>query len=135
MVSTEFLGKVVWIEMDRDRSALNFPPRKGIVAKVFRKVPKKEGVAVELVPSPVVYSPLPRRLRIVVLQYHSGDEESLSKTFRVGHSYAEVLKPRGRAVLGRNELGEHDISQIGFADVFPWPVPDTAHIRQRLAQN
>ncbi len=37
MVSTDFLGRVVWIEMDTDRSAVNFSPRKGIVTKVFRK--------------------------------------------------------------------------------------------------
>ncbi len=86
-------------------------------------------------PAPIMYFLVPRRLRTVVLQYHSGDEESLSQTFRVGLSYAEVLRQRGKAVFLREELGEDDISQIGFAVVFPWPVPDTTEIRRRLAQN
>ncbi len=135
MASSEFLGRAVWIEMDTDRSAVNFSPRKGIVTKVFSRVPKKEGATVELVPAPLVFYPLPGRLRTIVLQYHSMDEASLSQTFRLGISYAEVLRPRGRTVLGKEELREDDIRQIGFASVSPWPVPDTEQIRKRLAEH
>jgi len=128
------VGKPIWIEMDVDRSATVFRPRKARIVHSFGKPPLKEAVVAELDPPTWVVLPVPRKVRYVVLQYSKDDNESISGTFAEGHSYAEVLALRQPRVLGKETFGGRDVFRLGFASVFPWPKPNSREIKRLLSE-
>jgi len=121
---------LVWIEMDRDRSATAFSPRRARIVHRFTRPLRKEAVVVELFPPPWIVLPFPHRVRYVVLQYDFQDQEALSKTFSEGDSYAEILELRHLEVVGKEALTARDIRRLGFAGIYPWPKPTPDEMRK-----
>jgi len=129
MSNESLVGKAVWIEMDRDRSAVLFSPRKAIIIHRFMEPIEKEAWVIALDPPPVVLLPIPRRLRHLVLQYYNADEHSMSMTFQSGVSYAEVLRMKRKKTQMSETLRRPDVSRIGSALVYPWPKPQGREMR------
>lgn len=129
MGQESLLGKLVWIEMDQDRSAAKFSPRKGTVTHRYSKPFGKEAWLVELDPAPLFFSPLPRKLYQVILQYYDTNPHSLYLTFQSGVSYAEVLRLRRKHEPLGEILVKHETSRIGSALVYPYPKPEDSRLR------
>jgi len=116
-------GKVVWIEMDQDKSAITFS-RKGVVVRGCEKPLEKEAWIIALERPPLTLFPFPRRLHNIILQYKIKSTHNLYMTFRTGVSYAEVLRIRRKEAMTRETLTHRDVSRIGAAFVYPCPKPD-----------
>jgi hypothetical protein len=129
------VGRVLWVEPDKERSAISFSPRKAIIVRVIGKFPVKDAVFVELAPPALVWDPLARRLTHVLLRYRYDDDDSIQRTFRVGLSVADVYRPKRKVVFTENIPRKQDISRLGIATVKPWPTLSPAELRQRLAAN
>jgi len=116
-------GKVVWIEMDQDKSAITFS-RKGVVVRGCEKPLEKEAWIIALERPPLTLFPFPRRLHNIILQYKIKSTHNLYMTFGTGVSYAEVLRIRRKEAMTRETLTHRDVSRIGAAFVYPWPKPE-----------
>src|SRR6266516_1109525 len=121
MSNQDIVGRAVWLEMDRERSSSFFTPRKAMLVHVFEKPFEKEAVAAELEKPAIIHSPLPRRLTHVVLTYSFKNEESIFKSFSMGHSYARVMRLKHVEALDKPALDRRDVSPLGFAQVWTWP--------------
>ncbi|SRR6266568_1258757 len=129
MSRDSIIGKSVWVEMDRDKSAVVFSPRKGTVTYRYSKPLEKEDWLVTLEPPPLMLLPFPQRLHNVILQYYDVDEHSLHLTFESGFSYADILRiKRGKKSMNE-DIGRDDVARIGSALVYPWPKPEGRELR------
>jgi len=127
------VGKVVWVEPDKERSAVPFSPRKGIIVRAIAKFPEKNAVFIELVPSALVWHPFPRKLTHVLLRYPNNDDDTIERTFRVGLSVAEVYRPRRKIAMREKVPEERDILRLGIAIVRPWPLPSSVDVREWIS--
>ena len=120
-ISNESLiGKPIWIEMIKDRSAVVFS-RKGVVLHQYAKPLEKEAWRIALDPPPFMLFPFPQRLRNVILHYPFGGPHSLSMTFQTGASFAGVYRIRREEAMTSENLTRRDVSRIGSAFVYEWP--------------
>ena len=122
----DLTGKELWIEIDEDKSATRFSPRKGVVEHVFDDPPEAQSVIVRLMPPTIRFLPYPHRMARVVLRYRSKEKENLEMTFEMGSSYAEVLELKNQKAVEKNVLSKNDIRHLGAAIVHPWPKPSYA---------
>ena len=129
----ELIGKEIWIEMDEDKSATRFSPRKGIIAHIFSEPPEAQTVIVRLMPPAIRFLPYPHRMTHIVLRYRSRKKENLERTFERGHSYTEVLelKNNKKAVV-KNALSKDDTDHLGAASVYPWPKPSNVELNKMI---
>ena len=125
------LGRSVWIEMDVDFSVRRFKPRRAVIVHVFDRPVQKEAIAAELIPKTILYLPYPHSVTNVVLQYSVRGDQSISKTFQKGLSYADVWELKNKKALSSGILTRKDIRRIGSADVFDWPKPSEEELAQR----
>lgn len=132
MSSDPLIGRVIWLEMDRDHSAVRLSPRKGVITHVFKESPVKEAVVVELLPPPIGFLLLPRRLKLVVLRYLAKDQETIHRTFEMGSSYAEVSRLKDIHTLQHETVNEQSLSRLGYAIVYPWPKYSIGEVKKRL---
>jgi hypothetical protein len=126
-------GRVVWIRPDRERSRFFFSPRKGVIERVIEKFPQKDGVLIRLLPPTFIWQLFPRRLTHVLLRYSFDDDDSIQRTFRLGLSAAEVYRPSRKVTKSQTAPEERDLSKLGIAIVFPWPIPSAADMRERIS--
>ena len=129
MSDATIVGRAVWIEMDTDKSAEQFTPRKGVIIHGYKQPLEKEDWVVELDSPPLTLFPLPHRLHHLILQYRIGSQDSMSMTFESGCSYAEVLRIKRKEVMTSETLKRQDVSRIGAALVYPWPKPEDRALR------
>jgi hypothetical protein len=124
-----FVGRAIWIEMDTDKSAVQFTPRKGVIIHGYKHPLEKEDWVVELGSPPLTLFLLPRRLHHLILQYRTGSVHTTSLTFESGCSYAEVLRIKQKEAITSETLTRRDVSRIGAALVYPWPKPEDRALR------
>jgi len=127
--TADLVGRSVWIEMDTDKSAVGFAPRKGVIIHGYEQPLEREDWVVELDRPPLTVFFLPRRLHHLILQYRFGGTHSMSMTFETGVSYAEVLRIKRKQAMTSETLTRRDISRIGAALVYPWPKPEDRQLR------
>src|SRR5207302_3742253 len=70
------IGREVWVEMDEDKSATRFSPRKGMVVHIFGGRPEVQEVVVRLMPPALRFLPIPHRMRHIVLRYRFREKEN-----------------------------------------------------------
>ncbi len=128
------MGKEVWVEMDEDKSATTFSPRKGVVLHVFPKSPEQQAAVVQLVPPALRLFPFPHRVANIILRYPSPEKDNLGRTFQKGHSYAEVLELKHTDVIGKDSFRKDDVARLGAASVFPWPQPSDAELSKMVGR-
>ena len=133
MSAAGFIGRVVWIEPDRDRSAVAFSPRKAIIVRVLSKLEDKEAVVIELAPPAHVWRPFPEKLTYLILRYKYDDDDSIDRTFRIGLSVSDVFKLKRKLVIAGQIPDEKDMKRLGIAIVRPWPIPTAAELKERIS--
>src|SRR5205807_2886013 len=124
------IGREVWVEMDEDKSATRFSPRKGMVVHIFGGRPEVQEVVVRLMPPALRFLPIPHRMRHIVLRYRFREKENLERTFQRGNSYAEVLELKHKRAVEKDSLSEGDVDHLGAALVFSWPKPGNAEVNK-----
>jgi len=129
MSDSTMFGRAVWIEIDTDKSAIRFTPRKGVITHGYKQPLEKEEWVVELDPPPLTLFPLPHRLHHLILQYRIGTTHSMSMTFESGASYAEGLRIKRKAAMTSQSLTRRDVSRIGADLVYSWPKREDQALR------
>ncbi len=122
-MNENLIGREIWVEMDEDKSATRFSPRKGVVVHVFAKPPEVQMVVVKLMPPALRFLPVPHRMTHIVLRYRYREKENLERTFERGSSYAEVLELKRKRAMEKDSLSEGDVDHLGAAFVFSRPSP------------
>lgn len=133
MSGAELVGRVVWIEPDRDRSAIAFSPRKAIILDVIDTPTEKEAALIELAPPALVWHPFPQKLTHILLRYMHDDDDSIQRTFRIGLSVSDVYKLKRKVNFADRSLNKSGMSRLGIAIVRPWPIPSAAELRERIS--
>jgi len=134
-MNEDLTGKEIWVEMDEDKSATRFSPRKGVVVRVFASPPEVQMVVVKLMPPAFRFFPLPHRMMHIVLRYRYPEKENLERTFRKGNSYAEVLELKHKRAVETDSLSNGDVAHLGAALVFSWPKPSNAESNKMIGSS
>src|SRR5712692_5374846 len=134
-MNEDLMGKEIWVEMDGDKSATVFSPRKGVVVHVFARPLEEQTVVVKLLPPARRFLPIPHRVTHIVLRYRSREKENLQRTFQRGHSYAEVLELKRKTALKNDSLSDGDVAHLGAASVFSWPKPTDAELNRMIGRS
>src|SRR3989442_12093157 len=67
-MNEDLIGREIWVEMDEDKSATVFSPRKGVVVHLFASPPEIQIVVVKLIPPAFRFFPWPHRMAQLVLR-------------------------------------------------------------------
>ena len=125
-MNEDLIGREIWVEMDEDKSATVFSPRKGVVVRLFASPPEMQIVVVKLIPPAFRFFPVPHRMAQIVLRYRFREKENLERTFRKGNSYVAVLELKHKRAVEKDSLSDGDVAHLGAAFVFSWPKPSNA---------
>jgi len=134
-MNEDLIGREIWVEMDEDKSATRFSPRKGVVVRVFASPQGMQMVVVRLMPPAFRFLPLPHRMMHIVLRYRYREKENLETTFRKGNSYADVLELKHKRAVENDSLSDSDVDHLGAAFVFSWPKPSSAELNKMLERS
>jgi len=126
------IGKFLWIEMEPDKSAVVFAPRRGEILAIWEEPQMREWGLVRLEPPASMSLPVPRRLHHIVLGYTRSDPQIITQVFRAGYAWAEVLRLRGLHAPVRGPIGADRLRRLGFAKVFPWPKPTPVEFKEMV---
>jgi hypothetical protein len=132
MAQAQLTGRFIWIEMNSDKSATMFAPRKGKILDVWEQPSTMEWALVRLDSPFLSMLPFPRRVNAVVLKHTHSDPQAVSRVFHVGHAWVEVLRTRRDKSATRGPFDSRKLWRLGFADIFPWPKPEAAEFREMI---